>query len=336
MRSVFFPRLLNGADGDPGLYVRLAHRSEALLFDCGDLGQLTTRDLLKIGHIFISHAHIDHLIGFDQLLRAFLYHDRTLCFYGPAGFAAQITGRLSSYTWNLTQSYPLALCVREWENGPGREVHFRATNSFRPEREGGWQCEGNLLYANDHLQVRALPLDHGGITSLAFALQEPLHVAIHKDALEARGYIPGPWLTRFKDLLRQGLDAETRMTVPLAAGGETQVALDRLRKQIAHTERGMKVVYVTDVTPSEANLAKIVPFARDAHLLAIEAAFSHAEFERALERNHLTAGLAGETARKAGAARLLTFHHSPRYQDRPGLLAAEAEAAYLGPEKTES
>ena len=59
MRSVFYPRLLNGSAGDPGLYVRLAHRSEALLFDCGDLGRLTTRDLLKIDSVFISHAHID-------------------------------------------------------------------------------------------------------------------------------------------------------------------------------------------------------------------------------------------------------------------------------------
>lgn len=90
----------------------------------------------------------------------------------------------------------------------------------------------------------------------------------------------------------------------------------------------MKIVYVTDAAPSAANLEKIVTFAGEAHLLAIEAVFPHAELERARERNHLTSRLAGEIARRVGAARLLTFHHSPRYQDRPGLLAAEAEAAF--------
>ncbi|WP_269085277.1 hypothetical protein [Syntrophotalea acetylenica] len=40
MRSVFFPRLVNGPFGDPALHVRLAHRGEALLFDCGDLHAL--------------------------------------------------------------------------------------------------------------------------------------------------------------------------------------------------------------------------------------------------------------------------------------------------------
>lgn len=329
MRSVYFPRLLNGSDGDPGLYVRLAHRGEALLFDCGDLGRLSTRDLLKVGHVFISHAHIDHLIGFDQLLRALLYHDRTLHLYGPAGFAVQIEGRLSGYTWNLTKSYPLALRVREWEDGAGREVCFRATNSFRPEERGTWSCPGGLLLANDHLEVRALALDHGGITSLAFALQEPLHVAIHKDALDGCGYRPGPWLTRFKDSVRRG-ETAIPVRVPLTGGGEKDVDTGVLQEQIAHTERGMKVVYVTDATPHAANLEKIAAFAAGAHLLAIEAVFAHAELDRAFRRNHLTARLAGELARKAGAARLLTFHHSPRYQDRPGLLAAEAAAAFGG------
>ena len=98
MRSVFYPRLLNGPFGDPACYVRLAHRREALLFDCGDLHQLGPRDALKITTVFISHAHIDHMVGFDHLLRTFLYHDRTLTVYGPAGIARQISGRLSGYT----------------------------------------------------------------------------------------------------------------------------------------------------------------------------------------------------------------------------------------------
>jgi len=330
VRSVFYPRLLNGPFGDPACYVRLAHRREALLFDCGDLRELVPRDALKITTVFISHAHIDHMVGFDALLRTFLYHDRTLLVYGPDGIAEQIRGRLNGYTWNLIEGYPLVLKVREWQGRPGREVTFRAANAFRPEGETDWgEAEADLLLSGDHRQVRALALDHGGIASLAFALQEPLHVAIHKDALEAHGYRPGPWLSSFKDLLRQGAPGETRLAVPLEGGRGLALPLAELRQRIAHTERGMKIVYVTDVAPSAANLDKIVPFARQAHLLAIEAVFPHAELARARERNHLTARLAGELARRAGAARLLTFHHSPRYQERPELLAAEAEAAFL-------
>jgi ribonuclease Z len=328
MRSVYSPRLLNGPFGDPAFYVRLAHRSEALLFDCGELRRLPTREALKISTVFISHAHIDHMVGFDTLLRSFLYHDRTLLVYGPAGIADQIRGRLSGYTWNLTDGYPLVLIVREWDNGPGREVTFRAANAFLPEGEQLWDGAGDLLLASDYLQVRALALDHGGIVSLAFALQEPLHVAIHKDALERYGYRQGVWLVGFKDLLRSGAAADTLLDVPLVDGGKIVLGLGELQAQIAHTERGMKIVYVTDVAPTTANQEMIAVFARDAHLLAIEAVFPHAEFPRALERNHLTAQIAGELGRRAGAARLLTFHHSPRYQDQPELLTAEAMAAF--------
>jgi len=330
MRSTFFPRLLNGPEGDPVMYVRLAHRGEALLFDCGELHQLGTRELLKIKAVFVSHAHIDHMVGFDSLLRGFLHQDRTLLIYGPAGLAGQIGSRLAGYTWNLVDGYPLVLTVREWEDGPGRELTFRAGNRFRAEREREWSGEGDLLLSSDDLQVRAVALDHGGITSLGFALQEPLHVAIHKDALEAQGYLPGPWLTRFKDLLRQNADPGSELAVPLRGGGLRSLPLELLQEQLAHTERGMKVVYVTDAAPSDANQGRIAALAQDAHLLVIEAVFPHDELQRARERNHLTARLAGEIARKAAVARLLTFHHSPRYHDHPGLLASEAEAAFRG------
>lgn len=330
MRSVFFPRLLNGAFGDPAFYVRLAHHRKALLFDCGDLRRLGTRDALKIVAVFISHAHIDHMVGFDALLRAFLHQDRTLLVYGPAGIAAQIEGRLSGYTWNLIEGYPLVLIVREWDDGPGREVTFRAGNGFQPEAEGRWQGAGDLLLADAHLQVRAVALDHGGIVSLAFALEEALHVAIHKDALERHGYLPGSWLAGFKELLRREAPATTLVSVPLIRGETADIPLAELCTAIAHTERGMKIVYVTDAAPSADNLERIALLARDAHLLAIEAVFPHAELSRARERNHLTAYLSGTLARRAGVLRLLTFHHSPRYQDRPELLASEAAAAFAG------
>jgi ribonuclease Z len=331
MRSVFYPSLINGPFGDPALYVRLAHRDRALLFDCGDLYRLPARAALKISALFISHAHIDHLAGFDTLLRLFLYRPQPLLLFGPPGIAARMAARLAGYTWNLTQGYPFALTVRECpSSGMGREVTFRADRGFRAGGSRPWTPDGETLLQTPAYRVRAVALAHGDIPSLAFTLEEPLHIAIHQDALARHGYRPGSWLTSFKDQLRLGADTNTLLTVPLVAGSTAQLPLGELAAHIAHRERGMKVCYVTDAAPSPDNLERIVRLARDAHLLVIEAAFAHADLERAQARNHLTARLAGEIARQAGAARLQVFHHSPRYQDRPALLAEEAQRAFVG------
>ncbi len=329
MRSVFFPRLVNGPFDDPALYVHLANRGEALLFDCGDLHALSTREMLKLRAVFISHGHIDHVVGFDALLRAFLCQDAELLVCGPPGLADQITGRLSGYTWNLVEGYRFTLIVREWGESGGRQVRFRAGNAFLPEEEGLRGCPEGLLYETVACRVRGVPLEHGGIVSLAFVLEEPLHVAIHKDALERWGYLPGPWLTRFKDQLRLR-EHEVLIEVSLVDGGSATVELAELADRIAHCERGMKICYVTDAAPTDANLERIAGLAANAHFLVIEAVFSHQELERARQRSHLTAQLAGELARRAGVARLLVFHHSPRYLDSPGLLEAEARQAFEG------
>ncbi|OEU63896.1 MAG: hypothetical protein BA870_11445 [Desulfuromonadales bacterium C00003094] len=330
MRSVFYPRLVNGPFGDPALYVHLAHRGQALLFDCGDLHALTTRELLKIRAVFISHGHIDHLVGFDSLLRAFLYHDLNLQLFGPAGIIDQLAGRLAGYTWNLTAGFSFVLTVLEWREERLEKTVFRAQNGFAAEPQPGHDCSDGLLYETPYCSVRAARLAHGDIDSLAFALEEPLHIAIHRDALERRGFRAGPWLANFKDLLLQQTPGKTMLAVPLAAGGTEQVPLGELVEEIASTERGMKVCYVTDASPTAANLDKIVALARAAHLLVIEAVFTHKELPRARLRNHLTARLAGRLGRQADAMRLRVFHHSPRYLDRPQLLAEEAQEAFCG------
>lgn len=328
MRSVFFPRLVNDPFGDPALYVRLAHRGEALLFDCGELHSLPARDLLKIRHVFVSHAHIDHLAGFAVLLRHFLYREQPLRLYGPPGFGEKIAHTLAGYTWNLIEGYPLTVIVREWGEGVGREITFRAREAFRPAPALSLPCPQGVLLDTPDFRVRATPLAHGDILSLAFALEETLHVAIHRDALDARGYLPGPWLTALKKLLRRGAPGTTPVSVPLVGGGVTTLPLQELAGALTHCERGMKLVYVTDVAPTAENGARIVSLATDAHLLAIEATFAHADLSRARERNHLSARMAGALARQACAARLLVFHHSPRYQNDPQRLATEAQLAF--------
>lgn len=329
MRSVFYPHLVNGPFGDPALYVRLAHRGEALLLDCGDLSALSVRELLKVRALFISHAHIDHLVGFDRLLRAFLCSEEPLEIFGPKGITERIGHRLAGYTWNLTESYPLSLTVRAWGDDFFTGARFCARNAFAAEPLPPLANRDGLMWETPACRVRALPLDHGNISSLGFCIEEPLHVAIHKEQLLGRGYEPGPWLTPFKDRLRNGRDG--RIEVPLTRGGTLCLGLQELAGQIAHTERGMKLCYVTDASPSPENQEKIVALAHRAHLLAIEATFAHRDLERARLRNHLTARLAGDLARRAQVARLLSFHHSPRYLDHPEELAHEAEAAFGQP-----
>ena len=65
MRPVFHPRLVNRPFDDPGLFVPFLFDARALLFDCGENPALSSRDILKISHIFISHTHMDHFFGFD-------------------------------------------------------------------------------------------------------------------------------------------------------------------------------------------------------------------------------------------------------------------------------
>ena len=334
MRSVFFPRLVNGPYGDPALYVRLAYRGEALLFDCGDLHALSPGELLKTRLLFLSHAHIDHLVGFDLLLRTFLARDLTLLMYGPAGLAQQIAARLQGYTWNLIDGYPFVLTVREWRPEGLWEVTFPASQAFRPLSGRLLPCHNDILHETPWYRVRATRLTHGDIVSLAFSLEEPLHIAIHKDALERHGYMPGSWLAGFKDLILRKAAADTDVTVPMSTGGTCSVSLGALRETIASTEDGMKVVYVTDCSPLFRNFRRILQLAKNAHILNIEAMFAHHDLDRARQRNHLTAWQAGRLAYLARVARLQVFHHSPRYQRSPADLEREARAAFAGDDKS--
>ena len=94
MNPLFHPQLVNGPWGDPVLYIEFKHDRRAILFDLGDVRLLPSRNLLKVTHVFVSHTHLDHFIGFDHLLRVCLGREKTLFFYGPPQFIDQ-AGRLA-------------------------------------------------------------------------------------------------------------------------------------------------------------------------------------------------------------------------------------------------
>jgi len=331
MRPNFHPRLVNGPFDDPGLYIPFLFEKRAILFDAGDLGRLTAKEILKISHVFVSHAHMDHFVGFDRLLRLFLGRTKTLYLYGPRGFLRHVEGHLAGYTWNLVENYdaPLILAASEIDEKGVRTRRYRCRQRFQDSGEVVTQATDGVILAEPTLSVSAAILDHG-IPCLGFTIAERFHVNIQKKRVTELGLDIGPWLAAFKEALYQGCDPHSIFEIagPGAADGPRRFALGELSGRIALITPGQKVTYIADAAYHPENAAKMVALALGADHLFIEAAFLDKDRHIAARKFHLTARQAGIIAGRAGVKRLTIFHFSPRYSAMAAELYREARAAY--------
>ena len=330
MKPLLLAQLFNSPFGDPGLFVEVLWERRALLFDLGEFGELRPSKLLKASHAFISHTHIDHFIGFDALLRVMLNREKVLKIFGPPGFLANVQGKLSGYTWNLTAEYPFS--IQAAEVYPDRIVSrvFHCHQRFSPEGEQEETFRG-ILAEDPQMQIFATHLDHL-IPSLAFAVQERFHINVHKNWLTRMGLPAGPWLKELKMAIWRGERDDFRLRIPRRNGEgeeeEEELSLAQLKEGFSITP-GQKVVYVSDCSFSEENIGKILRMAEGADLFFCQAAFLEKDRERATERAHLTARQAGELARRAKVKKLHIFHFSPKYLGEETSLYKEAEEAFL-------
>ena len=332
---MFTACLINDPFGDPGVYIEFKYRRSALLFDLGDIHRLNPRKLLKIGHIFISHTHMDHFIGFDHLLRICLGRDLHISLFGPPGFHQQVENKINAYTWNLVENYTndFALHVTEVHPDRKRVRHYHCRTAFTPEIEDESEEFNGTLVEGNYFSVKGVFLDHK-IPCLAYRFEEKSRVNIKKNVLEEMGLPIGAWLVDLKDRILNGDPDDT----PIRAwwkdagqgAGERIIPLGELKETVVKITPGQKITYVTDVIYSEENAGKIVELADGSDLLFIEATFLHEEAEKAAYKYHLTALQAGGLARRAGAKRMVLFHFSPKYKGAGNLLADEATRAFNG------
>ncbi|HWM48359.1 MAG TPA: MBL fold metallo-hydrolase [Xanthobacteraceae bacterium] len=332
MRPFLHPSLVNGRFGDPALYVDSQFEDRAILFDLGDIAALSPRKMQRIDHVFVSHTHIDHFIGFDRLLRLMVGREKTIHLYGPPGFIDQVSHKLQAYRWNLVGRYvcDLVFVVTEIEADLStRTVRMRFKQAFGEESVASGHAEQGVVHREPAFRVSVAVLEHR-TPSLAFAVQESRHVNIWKSRLAALGLPVGPWLRELKRAVLEG-KADDHVVHAAAARADAgrDVALGTLREVLTVTA-GQKIAYVTDAADTPANRAAIVALAREAGLLFIEAAFAEADTVLAADRAHLTTVAAGRIARAAGVRRIEPFHFSPRYAGEEERMLAEARAAFGG------
>jgi len=322
MKPSFHARPVNGPFEDPCVYVRIVREKRALLFDLGYMGRLELGNLLKITDVFVTHMHMDHFAGFDTDLRGVLKRDIPLRIFGPENIIQCVEGKLNGYTWNLIKDYPLKIDVFEINEDSISHAGFYAENSFRKATHPTMIFDG-IIKKEPLFKIQGVLLSHQ-IPVMAYSLEEEFHININKDLLTEKELPVGPWLSDLKKAIREGSSDDTIFEVD-----NKTLSLKDL-KEVATITKGQKISYVMDMSPADENMEKIIPFVRGSDILFCEAYFLEKDRDRAEERHHLTAAIAGRIAREANVGSLEIMHFSPKYRHCADELCNEAMREFKG------
>ena len=329
MKTNFSTKLINDPLGDPGLMVGLLHERRALLFDLGDLSAISNSELLKVSHVFVSHTHIDHFIGFDRLLRVVFGLGKTISLFGPEKFISNVEGKLAGFTWNLVDRYneSVTLEVTEVHANHLLKARFSAIDRFQRKDEREECFTDGILVNEASFTVHTAILEHR-VPCLGFALKEKSHVNIRKDQLEKMNFRSGSWLNELKQCIYDGKSDEHVLSVSSIKNCDQKITLGQLKEDLVIISPGQKIAYIVDTVYKKSNKARIVDLVKEADIFFCESPFLAEEEERGLDRCHLTSRQAGLIAGEANVKKLNVFHFSGRHTFRTEQLIREAQEAF--------
>lgn len=162
-----------------------------------------------------------------------------------------------------------------------------------------------------HFRVHTALLGHH-TPVLAYAFEPVKETNIRKNRLKACGLEPGPWLSELKQHL---IAKNNAAQLQLPNGTEASVA--KLAAGLVLITPAKKLVYAVDLADTLDNRQRLQTLARHAYTFFCEAYFLEADIEQAMRTGHLTTRACSEIATATGVARLVPFHFSQRYADRP-------------------
>jgi ribonuclease Z len=262
--------------GLPALLVSAG--SERFLIDCGEG---TQRQLLRsgtgfrrIGHILLTHAHLDHVLGLGGLLSTLGLFD--------------LRGDITIYGSRETVGFVARYLTAIWPGG-----RTPAPVRFVTLEPGA--LEPTPVFAGRDYRVSCFPVRHHRTQSLGYLFETIPRRHLRPERLDALGIPPGQ------------LRARLAAGEPVVLADGRQVAPDEVAAQETSVTR---LAIVGDTEETET----LVPFVGGADALVIEATFLDGDAGLALMRGHLTAGSAARLAHQARIAALYLTHISGRYE----------------------
>lgn len=301
--------VLGRAGRDNALFVRLntGQKIIRLLFDCGAdcLNDLPMAEVQAIDAVCFSHFHIDHIAGFDHLLRStFDREDKPVAIFGPPDTARIISHRLQGVQWDRVEGSRGRFEVTEVHAGGLRTFEMRSEEGFGALHEAEPKDFSGILIDLPEAGVECVILDHG-TPVLGYLVRLKTRWAVDPERLKSTGLRPGPWLKIVKDA---SVGPEGMVTVD-----SRQFSVGDLRSQLLMEKPGESLGYLTDfrITPETGD--ELIHRFHGCRTLLCENNFSDLDLDQAKRTFHMTSTEVAMLVEKIGPERLVLFHLSDRY-----------------------
>ncbi|MBI4612326.1 MAG: MBL fold metallo-hydrolase [Planctomycetes bacterium] len=321
-------RLANGSLGDPVLYLDFPGEDNAVLVDAGEFPGLSKAELRDVAAVLLTHHHMDHLVGFDRVLRAVLDTDKTVEVLGPEGTIERVEKRLGSYLYQRFPFMKVRFRVTELGTaGPSvRSALFDFRKGFAREDLPAVRLpRRGLVLSRRELRVRFAPASHT-VPCLAYSLEIRRGWRFDRERAAGRVLSPGPWVQRA--LLELARPRSKRAREIAIEGRSARFRLEDLSRDYFVREPARKIAFVTDTRADPAAWPGLVDLARGAWRLYCDSYYACRDEAAAQRHGHLTAPQAARLAREAGVGSLWLMHLGPKLHARAEEALSEAWAIF--------
>lgn len=320
------PTFFSGLLDDPILLLRTRPNSRHFMFDCGQVHHLAKRTFTHLDAIFISHAHMDHWMGIDSVVRQLIAAGKTVDIYGGPGIADKFEHKLRGYHWNLAEEYWSSFRVHEvFADRIGCDL-FSGAEGFQRQSLPVSARHGAQIYRTDYLEVLSDCCSHR-VNSLVFRVNERSAYMVDADKLQQLQLQPGPWLGELKRCFLQQRNFPAELKILQGAKGDEReirvTDVKGLAEQITKLQIAHSIGYISDIGFTAENREKIYRLLQGVDLLISECTFLREAKERARASWHLCTEDVNELLAELRPRFFLPMHLSRSYSRRAAELYRE-------------